>query len=191
VDVTPLADLDKLLILGAARNLISDIGPLRQLTAMETLDLSGNPLSAQAQAMVESLQQRGTAVVLESDTSDASPPPLAYDFSLIYTGRSRNNLTDLYRAPADGSAPPENITAAPSRYGDLALSPDYSRLAFVADAEFRDYWHMWVLETTASGMTKVNREATGPNRLVQLAWSPDNTRMPESTLSVFEPTVAF
>lgn len=181
VDLSPLSTLARLQVVILRGNPVVEVGALLGLEWLDVVDLVAAPLSVLGLRQAADLAARGVEVATgpapDAGGAPAEPSGPRLDFRLLYPGTSANNLTDLWLAPADGRAEAVNVTQAPMRYEQLALSPDGRRVAYVADREVRDYWHLWVMGVDGSGLIKVNEEAVGPSRFAQLAWAPDGTRL--------------
>ncbi|HEU0225526.1 MAG TPA: S9 family peptidase [Steroidobacteraceae bacterium] len=79
--------------------------------------------------------------------------------------------SDLWLMPADGSAPPRQLTFTAGAESGPAWSPDSRRIAFAAKREGQDESQIWVLDIAGGGeaarVTNVSTGATRPQ------WRPD------------------
>jgi dipeptidyl aminopeptidase/acylaminoacyl peptidase len=79
--------------------------------------------------------------------------------------------SDLWLVPADGSAPPRQLTFTKSGESGVAWSPDSTRIAFSAKREGHDEAQIYVLDIAgggeAAGVTDVSTGASHP------VWRPD------------------
>jgi dipeptidyl aminopeptidase/acylaminoacyl peptidase len=79
--------------------------------------------------------------------------------------------SDLWLVPADGSAPPRQLTFTKAGESGVAWSPDSTRIAFSAKREGSDEAQIHVLDLAAGGeAARVTNVATGASRPV---WRPD------------------
>ncbi len=79
--------------------------------------------------------------------------------------------SDLWLVPADGSAPPRQLTFTAGGESDPAWSPDSTRIAFAAKREGQDESQIYVLDVAAGGEARrVTEIATGAARP---EWRPD------------------
>ena len=79
--------------------------------------------------------------------------------------------SDLWLVPADGSAPPRQLTFTKAGESGVAWSPDSTRIAFSAKREGNDEAQIYVLDLAAGGeAARVTNVATGASRPV---WRPD------------------
>jgi dipeptidyl aminopeptidase/acylaminoacyl peptidase len=78
----------------------------------------------------------------------------------------KEQTSDLWIAPADGSAEPRQITFTKSSESDVAWSPDSRRIAFSAKREGDDASQIYLLDVTAGGeaqrFTTVSTGARAP-----------------------------
>ena len=85
----------------------------------------------------------------------------------------KEQVSDLWLVPADGSAPPRRITATKSGESDVAWSPDSRRIAFVAKRGEDEVNQIYVMNLALGGdpvrITSVPMAARTPR------WSPDGT----------------
>lgn len=79
--------------------------------------------------------------------------------------------SDLWLVPADGSAPPRQLTFTPGAESDPAWSPDSRRVAFAAKREGQDESQIYVLDLAGGGeAARVTDVSTGASRP---QWRPD------------------
>jgi dipeptidyl aminopeptidase/acylaminoacyl peptidase len=83
--------------------------------------------------------------------------------------------SNVWLVPADGSAPPRQVTFGTRRDGDPRWSPDGSRLAFTSKRDGNDHNQLYVMPVGEAGeprrLTEVKEDVQQP------AWSPDGTRI--------------
>ncbi|MDT5062065.1 MAG: hypothetical protein QOH63_2524 [Acidobacteriota bacterium] len=93
-------------------------------------------------------------------------------FSLIEPAYDeRDQVSDLWIVPADGSARPRRLTFSKSGESGVAWSPDSQRLAFSAKREGDDVSQIYVLDVAAGGeAVRVTSVSTGARTPV---WRPD------------------
>ncbi|MBN8730824.1 MAG: S9 family peptidase [Acidobacteria bacterium] len=88
---------------------------------------------------------------------------------------SKDASTDLWLMPADGSAPPRQITFTRGGESSPAWSPDSNCIVFTARREGDDESQLYLLNVTGGGeaerLTSLTTGAANP------AWSPDGTRL--------------
>jgi dipeptidyl aminopeptidase/acylaminoacyl peptidase len=93
-------------------------------------------------------------------------------FSLIEPAYDeKDQVSDLWIVPADGSARPRRLTFSKSGESGVAWSPDSQRLAFSAKREGDDVSQIYVLDVAAGGeAVRVTSVSTGARTPV---WRPD------------------
>ena len=83
----------------------------------------------------------------------------------------KDKKSDLWLVPADGSAPPRQVTFSPSAESGVAWSPDSRRIAFAAKREGQEESQVYVLDIAGGGEARpVTDVATGASRPI---WRPD------------------
>jgi dipeptidyl aminopeptidase/acylaminoacyl peptidase len=83
----------------------------------------------------------------------------------------KDKSSDLWLVPADGSAPPRQITFSASPESGVAWSPDSRRIAFSAKREGHEEMQVFVLDIAGGGEAeRVTDAATGASRPL---WRPD------------------
>jgi dipeptidyl aminopeptidase/acylaminoacyl peptidase len=88
-------------------------------------------------------------------------------------GETLARVAHLWVVPADGSAPPRQLTAGDRGESDPAFSPDGRQLAFIANRSGTPQVHLMRLDGgEARRLTSVAAGVQGP-----LRWSPDGTRI--------------
>ncbi len=113
-----------------------------------------------------------TAVRVGSPT--LSPDGKLVVYSVTTTdGDSLARVAHLWVVPADGSAPPRQLTAGDKGESDPAFSPDGRELAFIADRSGTPQVHLMRVDGgEARRLTSVATGVQGP-----LRWSPDGARL--------------
>ncbi len=93
-------------------------------------------------------------------------------FTLLTPSYDRQQQSsDLWIVPADGSAPPRQLTATKGGEGGVAWSPDSKRLAFTAKREGDDAAQVYVLDLDLGGEARrVTSLSTGADTPI---WRPD------------------
>ncbi|MBM3819068.1 MAG: S9 family peptidase [Acidimicrobiia bacterium] len=82
----------------------------------------------------------------------------------------REQTSDLWVVPADGSAPPRKLTSTRAAEGGIAWSPDSRRIAFVTRREGDDANQIYVLDLSGGEAMRVTTLSTGAAAPV---WRPD------------------
>ena len=82
--------------------------------------------------------------------------------------------SDLWIAPADGSAPPRRLTSGKAGEGDPVWSPDSTRLAFTAKREGDDVSQVYLLELAGGEAQRITNWPTGAK---SPQFSPDGRSM--------------
>ncbi len=88
---------------------------------------------------------------------------------------SKDQVSDLWLVPADGSAAPRRLTATKGSESDVDWSPDSRRIAFIAKREGDEENQVYVLNVIDGGeawrLTGLSTGAAAPR------WSPDGKQM--------------
>lgn len=84
-------------------------------------------------------------------------------------------VTDLWIAPTDGSAPPRRLTGQRAGEGAPAWSPDGARLAFSARRDGDTVAQIYVLDVARGG--EAQRVTDAPTAASSPRWSPDGRRL--------------
>jgi dipeptidyl aminopeptidase/acylaminoacyl peptidase len=97
-------------------------------------------------------------------------------FSLIEPAYDeKDQVSDLWIVPADGSARPRRLTFTKGGESGAAWSPDSQRLAFSAKREGDEVNQIYMIDVAAGGeAVRVTTLSTGARSPV---WSPDGTRL--------------
>src|SRR5260370_10332322 len=80
----------------------------------------------------------------------------------------------IWVVPADGSAPPRQLTRGPRRDHRPRFSPDGKRLAFLANREQEWRNDLYILDLAGGEPTSVARL---PRGIIEFDWSPDGRRL--------------
>ena len=83
----------------------------------------------------------------------------------------KNETSDLWIVPADGSAPARRLTVSRSSESAAAWSPDSRRIAFTAKREDDEVAQVYVIDVVAGG--EARRATSSPLAARAPAWSPD------------------
>jgi len=93
----------------------------------------------------------------------------------------KDKSSDLWLLPADGSAPPRQLTFSASPESGVAWSPDSRRIAFSAKREGQDEAQVFVLDIAGGGEAeRVTDAATGASRPL---WRPDGAAILFSSMT--------
>jgi dipeptidyl aminopeptidase/acylaminoacyl peptidase len=103
---------------------------------------------------------------------NVSPDGTSIVFSVTQPAYDKENQTaDLWIVPADGGAPPRQLTWTKASEGDVAWSPDSSRIAFTTQRDKDEADQVYVLDLVAGGeaqrVTSLSTGASSPK------WRPD------------------
>ena len=113
---------------------------------------------------------------ITEDTHDVQQPVPSPDGRLIAFSSRRSGHQDLWLVPADGSAPPTQLTRGAMVAGELrfghAWSPDGRQLVYVSNQA--DYWHddLWLVDIESGRSRQLSR---GFLALGAPSWSPDGS----------------
>jgi len=89
---------------------------------------------------------------------------------------SKDQTSDLWIVPADGSAEPRRLTHTKGSEGSVAWSPDSSRIVFTARREGDDANQLYVLDLSPGGGEAL-RLTTWPMGARSPQWSPDGSHL--------------
>jgi len=85
---------------------------------------------------------------------------------------AKDQVSDLWIVPADGSAAPRRLTATKSGESGVAWSPDSRRIAFSAKRDGDDENQIYVLDLGGGEATRATQLSTGASSPL---WSPDGS----------------
>jgi Tol biopolymer transport system component len=93
-----------------------------------------------------------------------------------------DNLGELYVVPIDGSAPPKKVSGdlgpngtigGAQGFGNIAWSPDSTRLTFLADIDVNGIDELYLTDIATGTPVKINGSVGSTVEIGQAFWSPD------------------
>lgn len=87
---------------------------------------------------------------------------------------AKEQASDLWLVPLDGSVPPRQLTQTKSAEGGVAWSPDGTRIAFSAKREGDEIGQLYVLDVAGGEAARVTDLTLGAR---QPKWSPDGKQL--------------
>ena len=125
--------------------------------------LSFAPVSAQTDAGKVPLTHETMWVMKRVGAPNPSPDGKWVVFSLVEPAYDeKDQVSDLWIVPADGSAKPRRLTFSKGGESGVAWSPDSQRLAFSAKREGDDVSQIYVLDVAEGGeAVRVTSLSTG------------------------------
>jgi len=86
----------------------------------------------------------------------------------------KDEVSDLWIVPGDGSAPPRRLTTAKGKESSPAWSPDGTRLAFSAKREGDEVAQLYLLDLAGGEARRITELTLGAR---EPRWSPDGSRI--------------
>lgn len=150
------------------------------IIAIATISLAQSSLSLRLSAQTASgktpLTHEWMWMMKRVGAPNPSPDGKWVVFSLIEPAYDeKDQVSDLWIVPADGSAKPRRLTFTKGGESGAAWSPDSQRLAFSAKREGDEVNQLYIMDVAAGGeAVRVTTLSTGARSPV---WSPDGTRL--------------
>ncbi|HEX7705845.1 MAG TPA: S9 family peptidase [Thermoanaerobaculia bacterium] len=137
--------------------------PLARLLVLVTFVLSATVITAEKQP----LTHETLYLMKRVGTPTLSPDGKSVVFQVTEPSYDdKEQVSDLWLAPTDGSTPPRKITAMKSGESSPAWSPDSRRIAFTARRDGDEVNQVYILDIAAGGeaqrVTKLSTGAGGP-----------------------------
>src|ERR1044071_1454031 len=150
------------------------------IVAVATVSLLSSGLSLHLSAQTASgktpLTHEWMWMMKRVGAPNPSPDGKGVVFSLVEPAYDeKDQVSDLWIVPADGSAKPRRLTFTKGGESGAAWSPDSQRLAFSAKREGDEVSQIYIMDVMGGGeAVRVTTLSTGARSPV---WSPDGTRL--------------